>query len=115
MSVIEHLLELLGVGAPLAVAVMLVILGLMSKRLGAVTHMPAYYKWLYGAAALACAATFLGLLYILGTFSTGAEAGLFYDEGFYVVAYVVPLAVSLTIGAVVGWRYWGWLLGERGK
>lgn len=113
MSVVESLFQLLGVGATLAVGLMLFILGLLSKRLGEVTHTRPYYRWLYGAAALTCIAAFFEFLYILSTFSEGSDTSLLYNKAFYVVTYVIPLAISLTIGAIVSWRYWSWLVIER--
>jgi hypothetical protein len=113
MGVIESLFELLGVFAPLAIAVTAVILALLSKRLGDVTHTPPYFRWCYVSAGLACWSAFFQLLFILSKCSCGTESGLLYKESFYVLTYSIPLAVSLVICAAVTWRYWGWLLDER--
>jgi hypothetical protein len=113
MEVLEGLFNLLGVVAPLAIAVTLIVLGLLSQRLGAVTHTPPYYRWFYVAAVLVAAAGFFQILYVL---SVQVEAtGLLHEENFYTLTHSAPLALGLTISAVVSWRYWGWLLGERSK
>ena len=38
---------------------------------------------------------------------------LFNDHLFYLVTYHVPMAIGVTIGLIVTWRYWSWLLTER--
>ncbi len=113
MEVIETLLSLLGALAPLAVAVTLLVLGMLSQRLGAVTNTPPYYRWFYVAAALVSVAALFELLYVL-SLNVDDGAGILYDEGFYLLTFSAPMAVGLTVSAIVSWRYWGWLLSERG-
>ncbi len=113
MEVIERLFTLLGIFAPAALAFTSVVLGLLSKRLGAVTHMPPYYRWFYVAAALACTAAFFELLYLLSGCTCTPSAGILYDDTFYVFTYSLPLGLSVSISAVAAWKYWGWLLVER--
>ena len=113
MEVFDVLFSLLGVLAPVAIAVTLVVLGLLSQRLGAVTNTPPYYRWFYVAAVLVSVAAFFELLYVL-SLSVDDGEGLVYAEAFYLLTYSVPMAVGLMISAAVSWRYWGWLLSERG-
>lgn len=113
MEVFGALFSLLGVLAPLAVAVTLVVLGLLSQRLGAVTSMPPYYRWFYVSALLVSVAAFFELLYVLSVYVDSASA--FSGEGFFLLTYGAPFAVGLTISVVISWRYWGWLLSEPGE
>ncbi len=113
MKVFESLFQLLGLSAPLAIAITAIVLGLLSKRLGVVTHMPPYYRWFYVAAALACVATFFGLLYVLSGLACLNDDDLLCDETLYILTYSIPLALSLSISTATAWRYWGWLLIER--
>jgi hypothetical protein len=48
----ETVFILLGSVGPLAICVALVVVGLLSSRLGAVTKMPPYYRWFFVAAGL---------------------------------------------------------------
>jgi|YNPBryBLVA2012_1023415.scaffolds.fasta_scaffold33156_2 hypothetical protein len=100
----EALLALLSATGPAAVSVGLVIVGLLSQRLGAVTKMPAYYRWFYVAAVLVGASSVTRIL--------GASTGL--DEGLALFC-TATFALGVTIGVVVAWRYWSWLFGERGR
>ena len=113
MEVLEGLLNLLGVAAPVAIAMTLIVLGLLSQRLGAVTHTPPYYQWFYVAAMLVAVAGFFQTLYVL-SIQVG-ETGLLHEKSFYTLTYSAPLALGLTISVVVSWRYWGWLLSEHGE
>lgn len=91
----------LGVVGPASVTVMLVVIGLLSQRLGAVTRMPPYYRWCYVAAGLVGLST-LGRLVSIG----------YVDEGLTLLNNLL-FALGVTLGLVVAWRYWSWLFGER--
>ncbi|MCZ7546544.1 MAG: hypothetical protein M5R40_24825 [Anaerolineae bacterium] len=112
MEILETLLSLSGVLTPIAIAVTLVVLGLLSQRLGAVTNTPPFYRWFYGAAGLVSVAALFGMLHVLSTRLPGI--GLLYQEAFYLLTFSAPIALGLTVSAIVAWRYWGWLLSERG-
>jgi len=97
----ESLLVLFGALGPASVAVALVILGLLSQRLGAVTKTPPYYRWFYVAAGLVVSGVVFRLL-TLGNGSDGLE-----------MACALTFALGATIGVAVAWKYWSWLFGER--
>ncbi|GAB4569771.1 MAG: hypothetical protein Kow0077_02820 [Anaerolineae bacterium] len=99
----EAFFTLAGAFGPAGVAVALVVLGLLSQRLGAVTKTPPYYRWFYVAAGL------VGVSLISRILSIGAH-----DVGIEMV-YTFSFALGVTIGLVVAWRYWNWLFGERGN
>ena len=113
MKALEVLLSLLGVAAPFAIAVTLIVLGLLSQRLGAVTGTPPFYRWFYVSSLLVSLAAFFAALNVLSAYTDGA--GILYEEGFYLLTYGAPMVIGMTISAVVAWRYWGWLLGEPGE
>ena len=102
---------LVGVLGPLSIAVLFVILGLLSRRLGRVTRTPPYYLGLHLAAAL-MGISALARLVNLGRGS--AEAVALRQEIVYIIALTGLPALSVTIGVFVIWRYWSWLLAERG-
>ncbi|NPV66450.1 MAG: hypothetical protein HPY64_04815 [Anaerolineae bacterium] len=91
----------LGMLGPASVAVTLVVIGLLSQRLGAVTRTPPYYRWCYVAAGLVGVST-LGRLVSVG----------YVDERLTLLNNLL-FALGVTLGLVVAWRYWSWLFGER--
>lgn len=94
---------LLGLIGPASIIVALVVLALLSERLGAVTKRAPIYRWFFVSVAL------IGISIVARLIAPDAldyRAALLYD---------IPLAVGLTLAVVIAWRYWSWLLSERGK
>src|SRR5258708_37972110 len=104
----DAILSLLGLIGPASIIVALIVVALLSQRLGAVTKRAALYRWFFVSAALVC----IGIIWrIFGLIipnmpARDLDATLFYD---------IPLAAGLVIAVLVCWRYWSWLLSERGK
>lgn len=84
---------------------MLLVIALLSQRLGAVTKRPKYYLLFFVAIALIGGSVLTRLL----TLGTPAET-LDLSVG---LLYTLPLAIALTVSVIVAGRYWGWLLGEK--
>jgi hypothetical protein len=93
-------LSLLG---PASIAITLAVLGLLSRRLGGVTHAKPYYRGFYVAAFLVAVSVPLRLMAL----SSGQP-----DSALHFL-YNALIATGVTIGVVVAWRYWSWLLAER--
>lgn len=107
MPLSDLFVPLLGLLGPLSFAVALVVLGALSRRLGAQTHARRHYLGFYLAAALmlvSAAAQAVDLLDGLPR-PPGDLLWLLLTEG-------LP-AVAVTIGVALAWRYWSWLLAER--
>ncbi|MBZ0281470.1 MAG: hypothetical protein K8L97_12080 [Anaerolineae bacterium] len=102
------LLSLIGMAS---IAVALVVLGLLSKRLGSVTRSPRYYRGFYFAAALVVVSVMARFLNIGRGPSAAAELAA---EPLWVMLYIGFPAIGITLGVVIAWRYWSWLLAERG-
>ncbi len=100
-SVIMAVSTLIGTMGVFSVTIALVVLGLLSQRLGAVTKMRPYYRWFYVAAGLTFASVIARLVYVG------------YQDERIVLAYTVTFALGSTLGLAVAWRYWNWLFGER--
>lgn len=94
--------------APLSLAVMLVTLGALSRRLGRVTHARPYYLGFHVAALLALAALAVHVLDLSQPAPVDPERSLP-----WATLYNALLAAGVTLGLGVGWRYWSWLLAER--
>jgi hypothetical protein len=102
------LLDLLGLLEPAALGVSLVILGHLSRRLGKYTHDKPFFRWLYAAAGL----MWLSLLGRFGLIVAGAAFPV--REVAEVIIYAGLPALTMTISLWALWRYWSWLLAERG-
>lgn len=88
----------------------MLVLGLLSKRLGAVTHTPRYYRVLYGTTVLMLMSALGRLVNIVRV----VDPAQLNDNPFWVLVYIGLPALSVTIAVIVAWRYWSWLLAERG-
>ena len=91
----------------LSIAVALVVLGLLSRRLGQVTRAPRYYLGFWLSAALLLVS--LGYR-LLNLFQSHIPLP---DDAGAVILYIGLPAFALTISLIIAWRYWSWLLAER--
>ena len=102
----NNFVSFLGLAGPASVVIALIVMAQLSQRLGAVTKRAPLYRWFYLSVALMIGALFVRLITLFMPDSLGADAALYYD---------VPQAASLIIAVIVAWRYWSWLLNERGN
>jgi len=104
---IPSLLSNLGL---VAVGVALVVQARLSQRLGSVTGSRKRFRWLYVAALLVW--TGAAVRYYIQTGNQfpleAPTAKLVYT----IVSDGLP-AIGITLGLVVTWYYWSWLLAER--
>ncbi len=96
---------LIGLLGPLSIAVLLIVIGLLSKRLGEQTHAKPYYLGFYAAAL------FMVISAAARLFSPAA--GIPEDDPVWIILEDGLPAAALTIGVMLAWRYWSWLLAER--
>jgi hypothetical protein len=105
--IISHILGLLGY---FATGIALIVLARLSQRLGHVTHARPYFIGNYIAAGL----VWMGLLTRLYYIVKGSE---FLDAASLDMLYILLSdglpAIGVTLGLVVTWFYWSWLLAER--
>lgn len=90
-----------------AIAAALVVLGLLSKRLGKVTRAARYYRIFFVSAGLLMGSTFVRLLDVVMNRVPHA------DDPAAVLLYLGVPAFALTLSIITAWRYWSWLLAER--
>lgn len=93
------------------VGVLLLVLALLSRRLGGVTRASAYYIGLYIAALLFFVSAGVRLWHWFNPPSTPIDLT---SDVIWILLYHGAPALGLTLGVVVAWRYWSWLLAERG-
>jgi len=98
---------LLGLIGPLSIAIVLLVMGLLSKQLGEQTKAKPYYFSFFAAALLmgiSTAAQFLDVIFHF-PHSDSLVLWILLDDG-------LP-AIAVTLGVIFAWRYWSWLLAER--
>ncbi|GAB5491550.1 MAG: hypothetical protein Phog2KO_17650 [Phototrophicaceae bacterium] len=102
-----HAVGLLGF---IAIGVALIILGRLSQRLGKVTHARPYFIGNYVAAVLVWAGAVFRFYFI-----TIAPPNLPApdDKLVYILLSDGLPALGITLGLIVTWYYWSWLLAER--
>ena len=107
MTTLLHSLGQIGL---LSIGVALVVLARLSQRLGSVTHVRPYYGLLYVAAGLVWGGALVRLYFL-----TRPDASLDMPNQrllYTLLSDGLP-AAGLTLGLLVTWFYWSWLLAER--
>lgn len=93
-----------------AVGITLILLARLSRRLGHVTQVRSYHRGFYVAAAL----VWVGFIARLVNLLTGVAGNTNLNQNIlWIMLYNGIPAVGLTLGVVVAWYYWSWLLAER--
>ncbi|HLU12286.1 MAG TPA: hypothetical protein VK003_21590 [Oceanobacillus sp.] len=103
-------LDMLGLCGPASIGIALVILGLLSKRLGSATRAPNYYIGFYVAAGLVFLSVAVQAANLLFDLASGDEL---IESWVWVFLYNGLPALGVTVGVIFAWRYWSWLLAER--
>lgn len=102
------MLSIYGLLGMISVAVSLIVLGLLSRRLGKVTRTPRYYLGFYVSAGLIVLSVLVRILDILSIVVVSPT------DPFAVLIVVGIPGFALTLSLITAWRYWSWLLAERG-
>ena len=101
---------MLGLLGYVSITIVMLVLGLLSKRLGAATHMPPYYRLLYTGALLVTA----GIVARVVNLTSGEDKLMtLHKQEVWLLVYNGLPAIGMTLAMVVAWRYWSWLLAER--
>jgi hypothetical protein len=102
----------LGAFAPLSLMILFYILAKLSERFGSVVKMRPIYRHYYTATLFLALGTAAHFLATLALTSTDLPAW-FASPWFLLLAHNLPLAIGVTIGLFITWRYWSWLVTER--
>jgi hypothetical protein len=97
----------------IAIIFLFFILARLSEKLGAVTRMLPHYRWFWVGIGFLGIALISQLLRISVSLAGQTSFRWSNSHLFYLVTYHLPMAVGVTIGLAVTWRYWSWLLTER--
>jgi hypothetical protein len=105
--------SLLGALSTLSILVIIYILARLSERFGSVVKMRPRYKYYYGALILLSIGWIAQLLVLTTPLTPSTFQSWFNSDWFVLLAYYLPIATGTTIGLVITWSYWGWLVTER--
>lgn len=106
-------LTLLGTVGTLSLIVLFYILAKLSERFGSVIKMAPLYRYYYLVILFLAIGCITQLFVARATLTIEHSQVWFTTPWFLFLAYHLPLALGLTIGLVIAWRYWSWLITER--
>jgi len=95
------ILNIIGV---MGIMVLLGVLGFLSRRMGKATQAAPHYIGFF------LAMTLVGVGLVARIINPDADLT---QNGLAVMVYNGLPAIGLTIGAIIAWHYWSWLLAER--
>ncbi len=99
--------------ASIAMVYLLYILAILSRKLGAVTKMKPYYRWLYVAVVLVVVSLACEWIVLMLRTEPQATPDWLLSEWFYFAGHTVPLVAAAVLALMIVLRYWGWLFRER--
>ena len=92
---------------------LLYIFVVLSRKLGTVTKMKPYYRWLYSAMVLVSIALIVDWIRLTSFAAPAAVPAFMQSDWFYLLTFELPLALAAIIALIVVLRYWGWLFREH--
>jgi hypothetical protein len=104
---------ILGTFGALSIIALLYILAKLSERFGSVIKMPPIYRYYYLAIAFLVITYITNWLVVRATLIPENTPAWLNAPWFLFLAYHLPRAIGVTIGLVLTWRYWSWLILER--
>ena len=109
MSADVTILSVLGT---LSVIYLFYILAKLSQRLGSVEKMSPYYRYFYVANAFIVIGAVSHIIMARVALSPQDFPAWLLAPWFLLISHYVPLTIGVTIGLLVTWRYWSWLIRE---
>jgi hypothetical protein len=88
------------------------IMASLSRKLGAVTKMRAYYRGFYVSAIFLLVSLIAYFLKTSVLLASEQAPALLNNDLFYLLTYYLPLAMGTSISLAIALRYWDWLLKE---
>lgn len=110
MTAIFSILSILGTGS---LIVLFYVLAKLSERFGAVIKMPPIFRYYYIALIFLAIGAITQFIVAIATLTPKNTSSWLVSSWFLLLAYHLPLAIGLTTGLVITWRYWSWLVTEH--
>ena len=108
-------ISFLGALGTLSIIFLFYIFARLSERLGSVEKMAPLYRYYYVAIFFLAIGYFTQLL-MVNVYSAPENFPAWVTSSWFpLLGHHVPLAIGVTIGLVVTWRYWSWLVTEYRK
>ena len=105
--------SLLGALGTLSILVIIYILAKLSERFGSVVRMRPRYRYYYIALGFLAVGWLVQLLVLAaGLTPTGIQNWLI-SPWVLLIGYYLPMTIGVTLGLVITWSYWSWLVAER--
>ncbi len=111
MSSFDTAFGIFSLAGLLSICLALIVMGILSRRLGKVTQARPYHRGFYIAAALVFAGVIFRMIHLIN--GVAEVADLTQNTTIWILMTNGIPAIGLTLGLVVAWRYWSWLLAER--
>lgn len=105
--------SLLGTLGTLSVLILFYILAKLSERFGSVIKMRPQYRYYYVALVLLLVGWIAQLLVMAADLMPASVQVWLHSSWFVLLVYYVPVTIGVTMGLVITWRYWSWLIVER--
>lgn len=105
--------SLLGTLGTLSVLVIFYILAKLSERFGSVIKMRPQYRYYYTALVLLLVGWIAQLLVMAADLMPASVQTWLHSSWFVLLFHFIPVTIGVTIGLVITWRYWSWLVVER--
>lgn len=105
--------SLLGVLGTLSILVILYILAKLSERFGTVVKMRPRYRYYYVALGFLTVGWLVQLLVLAAGLTPIEIQNWLNSPWVLLIGYYLPLTIGVTIGLVITWSYWSWLVAER--
>lgn len=103
---------LLGTFSTLSLLLLFYILAKLSERFGSVIRMRPIYRYYYVALVFLAIGYGTHLVEAYAVSNPNVVPVWLLTPWFLLVAHHLPLTIGVTIGLVVTWRYWSWLVTE---
>jgi hypothetical protein len=106
-------ISFLGTLGTLSVIILFFILVKLSERLGSVQRMPESFRYYYIALFFLTIGYLTHVVIARVSFTPEDFPSWLNSSWFQLLAYHLPLSIGVTIGLIVTWCYWSWLITER--
>lgn len=103
---------LLGTVGSLSLLLLFYILAKLSEKFGSVIKMRPLYRYYYVALIFLAIGYAAHLLLAVAYLAPDSVPEWLVSSWFVFLAYYLSLAIGLTIGLIITWRYWSWLVAE---
>ena len=108
-------MSILGTLGTLSIMFLFYILARLSERLGSVERMAPLYRYYYVALIFLALGGATHLLVARVSLTPATFPAWLLSPWFVLLTHYLPLALGVTIGIVITWRYWSWLFNQLTK